>query len=103
MTELECSNRFKKAHPGNNLGMVFQCPNCQCQNIRGTDLVKGDAECEVFEAVCTRATMDAFWSRASQTVANHAREVIFLVKYAEMLDIPSIFPQMGTFSRGHHL
>ena len=60
LAELKDSNRFKTAPPGDHLGTVFQCANCQSQNIRGTDLVIGDAECEVFEAVCTRATLDAF-------------------------------------------
>ena len=103
LEELEDSNRFKKARPGDHLGTVFQCANCQSQNIRGTDLVKGDAECEVFEALYTRVTLDAFWYRASQTAAHHVREVSFIVKYAEMLDIQSPFPRMGPFPRGHHL
>ena len=103
LAEVEDEKRFRTARPGDHLCSAFQCANCQSQNIRGVNLVRGEAESEAFEAVVTRATLDAFWSRASKTVSSHVREVIFIIKYAEMLHIVNPFPRLGPFPRYHHL
>ena len=59
-------------------------------------------EDDVFESVCIRATLDAFWNHSTKTVGSHVREVIFSTKYAAMLDIPSHFPALGPVRRGDH-
>ena len=73
----------------------LQCPNCQSQNIRGRDLSAGKIEDEGFTCLAIRATLDAFWSRSSKTILTHWTEVIFLLRYAEALDIPVPFPRLG--------
>ena len=103
LAEVEDEIRFKRARPGDHLCTAFQCPNCQSQNIRGTDLDPTDIQDEAFESVCIRATLDAFWAHASRTVASHVREVKFIEKYAEMLKIPNPFPRLGPFPRRYHL
>ena len=103
LAEVEDEVRFRKARPGDHLCSAFQCPNCQAQNVKGTDLVKGEPDDEAFEAVCTRAILDAFWSHATSTVAAHVREVGFIVKYARMLGIGNPFPRLGPFPKYCHL
>ena len=60
LAELEDEIRYRKARPGDHLCCPFQCPECQSFNIRGKGLVKGDAASEAFEALATRASLDAF-------------------------------------------
>lgn len=38
LAEVEDEKRYKVARPGDHLCSIFQCPNCQSQNIRGKDL-----------------------------------------------------------------
>ena len=78
----------------------FQCPQCHSFNIRGRGIVRGNIKDDAFEAVCTRAILDAFWNHSSRTVASHVREVAFATKYAGMLDIPCHYPPLGPFPRG---
>jgi hypothetical protein len=64
--------------------------------------VQGDAQDEAFEAVATRATLDAFWTHASRTVAGHVTEVKFMSRYALALGVDP-FPALGPFPLGEHL
>ena len=57
---------------------------------------------EVFECVVTRATLDAFWSRASKTVAAHVREVKFMIKYGHILGLDPL-PPLGPWPLRAHL
>ena len=75
LAEVEDEIRFKQARPGDHLCIPFQCPNCQSQNIRGKSIDSTHIDDLVFECMIVRATLDAFWSRASKTIANHVREV----------------------------
>ena len=79
LSELEDEVRYQQARPGDHLCLPFQCPNCQSQNIRGLDLEVGAIEDEAFECIVIRATLDAFWSRASKTISGHVKEVRFMV------------------------
>ena len=67
LAEVEDELRFGLIRPGNHLCSTFQCPNCQSQNARGRSLVIGDAQDKAFEAMATRATLDAFWTHTSRT------------------------------------
>ena len=56
----------------------------------------------VFECMVIRATLDAFWSRASKTVAGHVREVKFMIKYGDALRVDP-FPPLGPWPLYQHL
>jgi hypothetical protein len=102
LAELEDLKRFKQARPGDHLCTAFQCPNCQSQNInRGKELDPNDAQDDAFEALVIRATLDAFWSHASATVASHVREARFMAKYGTVLGYDPL-PPLGPFPLYHH-
>ena len=103
LAEVEDEICYQKARPGDHVVCPFQCPNCQSQNIRGCNLVRGRAEDEAFEALSIRATLDAFWSHSSKTVSGHVTEVKFVLRYAEALGIPHPFPRLGPWELGRHL
>ena len=102
LAEVEDEIRFRLARAGDHLCTTFQCPNCQSQNIRGRNLVRGEAQDEAFEAIATRAMLDAFWTHASRTVAGHVTEVNFMSRYALALGVDP-FPKLGPFPLGDHL
>jgi hypothetical protein len=49
-----------------------------------------------------RATLDAFWSRASKTVANHVQEVRNMARYGRMFRYPPM-PTLGPWPLYTHL
>ena len=102
LAEVEDEIRFRVARPGDHMCTSFQCPNCQCQNIMGRDLVPGNAADEAFTSLVTRATLDAFWYRSSKTIAGHVTEMRFLTRYAEALGFDP-FPRLGPIPLGDHL
>jgi hypothetical protein len=65
--------------------------------------VAGRMEDEGFACLAVRATLDAFWSRSSKTIATHRTEVTFILRYAATLDISRPFPRLGPYPLGHHL
>ena len=66
-------------------------------------MIPGAPEDDAFESICTRAQLDAFWSRSSKTVSGHVTEVKFISKYADMLGILDPFPKLGPFPKYHHM
>ena len=68
----------QKARAGDPLCCAFQYPNCQSNNIRGEDLMKGELIDVVLTSVCIRAMLDAFRSRSSGTVTKHLTKVWFI-------------------------
>lgn len=95
-------DRFKVARPGDHLCCAFQCPNCQCQNIKGHDLHTNNINDEAFRCLVIRATLDAFWCHETKTVEGHVREYRFMRRYGDSLGF-SPFPVMGPFAVGHHM
>ena len=81
----------------------FQCSSCQSYNIRNRPLVAGDVDSEVFDCLVIRATLDAFWSRSTRTIAGHLREVKLIIKYAGELGATNPLPRLGPFPLYHHL
>ena len=79
---------FKQSRPWGHLCIPFQFPNCQSQNIRGKGIDPNLINDLVFECMVVRATLDAFWSRASKTVANHVREMRNMARYGGMFGYP---------------
>ena len=98
---MEDEKRFRVARPGDHLCCAFQCPNCHSQNIRGKDLDRSKAEDLGFEALVIRATLDAFWSHASSTVASHVSEVRFMSRYGDALGLDPM-PTLGPFPLYRH-
>lgn len=101
LAELEDEVRYQQARPGDHLCVPFQCPNCHSQNIRSRDLVSGNMDDDAFECLAIRATLDAFWSHASATVAAHVREVKFMIKYGRVLGFNPM-PPLGPWPLGIH-
>lgn len=101
LAEVEDEKRFRVARPGDHLCCAFQCPNCHSQNIRGKDLDRSKAEDLGFEALVIRATLDAFWSHASSTVASHVSEVRFMSRYGDALGLDPM-PTLGPFPLYRH-
>lgn len=101
LAELEDEIRYQQARPGDHLSLPFQCPNCQSQNIRCRELCEGNADDDAFECLVIRATLDAFWSRSSATVAKHVREVTFMVRYGSTMGFPPL-PSLGPWPIYEH-
>lgn len=102
LAEVEDEIRFKQARPGDHLCIPFQCPNCQSQNIRGKSIDSTRIDDFVFKCMIVRATLDAFWSRASKTIANHVREVRNMARYGDMLRFAPM-PVLGPWPLHTHL
>ena len=64
--------------------------------------MRNDPKTLVFEIVCIRATLDAFWSRASRTIKGHLSEVRFSLKYARMAGILDPLPRLGPYPLYYH-
>ena len=103
LAELEDEVRFRRARPGDHMCTPFQCSSCQSYNIRNRPLVSGDVDSEVFDCLVIRATLDAFWSRSTRTIAGHLREVKLIIKYASELGATNPLPRLGSFPLYHHL
>lgn len=101
LAEIEDEIRFKQARPGDHLCTPFQCPNCQSYNIRGKAIHQHLVEDLVFECMVVRATLDAFWSRATKTIGNHVREVRNMARYGSMLGYPPM-PVLGPWPLYSH-
>ncbi len=56
----------------------------------------------VLECMIIRATLVAFWSRATKTVSNHVREVSNMAQYGQMLHYPPM-PILGPWPLHAHL
>jgi hypothetical protein len=69
LTEPEDKICFKKACPDNHLCVPFQCPKCWSQNICGKSIDPTYVDDLVLEHMIIRATLDAFWSRATKTIS----------------------------------
>lgn len=101
LAEVDDELRFKTARAGDHICTSFQCPNCQSQNIRGVDLDPRSARDQAFEALAIRATLDAFWSSSSPTVAAHVTNVRFMRRYGESLGFLPM-PALGPFPLYKH-
>ena len=75
LAKIEDEIRFKQARPGDHLYTPFQRPNCQSYNISCKVIHQHLVEDLMFECMVVRATLDAFWSRATKTIGNHVLEV----------------------------
>jgi hypothetical protein len=76
----------------------FQCDLCQFRNIQGRDPVPGLGKDKLLLLCIRRASLDAFWSRESSTVAANARGAKRLQEIGDSVGIASVCPPMGPFS-----
>ena len=89
-----------RARPGDHICTMFQCPNCQSQNIRGRDLEPEENIADAcFESLAIRAQLDAFWARTKNTVKGHVAEARFMAQYGTALGFTPM-PPLGPFQFG---
>jgi hypothetical protein len=85
------------ARAGDHLMTSFQCELCHFRNIMGRDpLDCVEEDMELFE-ITRRANLDAFWDRATSTVASNLREAMRGEKFATRIGMPSLTPPMGPY------
>ena len=94
--------RFMSARDGDHTLTPFQCPQCQCRNIKRRDLIDDFIPDELFKAQVIRATIDAFWSRTPSTLRNHLAEIRHQLRYQRALGY-NCMPPLGPWPLGAHL
>lgn len=97
----EDAGRFMGVRGGDHTLTAFQCPLCQCRNIKGRDLSESWQD-KLFECQLIRATIDAFWSRAVGTLDNHVNELRFQIKYGRALGVDTL-PPLGPWPLGEDM
>jgi hypothetical protein len=102
LAEVEDELHFNQARPGDHLCVPFQCPSCQNQNICGKGIDPNVIDNLVFECIVIRATLDAFWSRSSKTIANHVHEARNMARYGRMQGY-SPMSILGPWALSNHL
>ena len=102
LTVAEDKNRFMSARNGDHTLTPFQCPLCQCRNIKRRDFIRNYLPDELFECQCIRASIDAFWSRTPSTLRNHKSEIRFQLRYQRAMGF-NCFPPLGPWPLGMHL
>lgn len=90
------------ARDGDHTLTPFQCPLCQCRNIKRRDLNPNSLQDELFKCQAIRATLDAFWSRTLGTLQNHKSEIRMQLKYQRALGY-NCLPPIGPWPLGSHL
>jgi hypothetical protein len=98
----EDRGRFMSARNGDHTLTPFQCPLCQCRNIKRRNLIPDFVQDELFTSQCIRATIDAFWSRTSGTLDKHLSEIRMQLRFQRALGY-NCLPPLGPWSLGSHL
>ena len=102
LTVPEDKNQFMSARNGDHTLTPFQCPQCQCRNIKRRNLWPNFIPDELFESQAIRFTIDAFWSQTPSTLKAHLSEVHFQLKYQRALGYICI-PPLGPWPLDDHL
>ena len=102
LTVPDDKNRFMSARNGDHTLTPFQCPLCQCRNIKRRNLIPNLTQDELFVCQVTRATMDAFWSRTPSTLKHHLAEIRHQLRYQRALGFNNL-PPLGPWPLGAHL
>lgn len=91
------AKRFKEGRAGDHLMTPFQCELCHFRNIylRNPSL-RSSVDQEAMEFF-RRASLDAFWSRASSTVKGNLTEGKRNQRFEERMGVPCLVPEMGPF------
>lgn len=89
--------RFRQGRKGDHLMVPFQCKVCHFRNILKRNPIEGYHTDTQLLGYMRRASLDAFWSRASSTVAGNLREAWRGERFPDRVGILSITPPMGPF------
>jgi hypothetical protein len=89
---------FKTARLGDNFMCPFQCDICHFRNMKGRDPVGSYTKDKTLLVAIRRANIDAFWGRASSTVAGNFRDLKKFKNIGlEQLGLMDMLPDMGPF------
>ena len=90
--------RFKSGRNGDSLMCPFQCDLCHYRNIQGQDPIPGLGKDKLLLQCIRRASIDAFWSQESSTVAANARGARPLQEIGDSMGVLAVCPPMGPFT-----
>lgn len=93
--EEEDKSRFMCARAGDHMMTPFQCETCHVRNMLGRNPRPDRARDEELKGMIRRATLDAFWSRESSTVASNLKEARRMERTMAKYGLPSATPPMG--------
>ena len=91
-------NAFQKGRDGDHLMTVFECDLCHFRNIRKMDPQWGNEFDAFMLMVIRRATLDAFWARASSTVTANLKRAgkdTLEGSFRTAMEGPQMVPLMG--------
>ena len=94
---LSDEKRFLEARNGDHLMTPFQCDLCHFRNVFGRNPIPQKLTDQEALELIRRATLDAFWSRASSTVRRNLSEGKRLMRFAQRLEMPCLVPPMGPY------
>ena len=83
----------------NRLMIQFQCELFHYRNLKNMNLVGDKADVVLLRAI-RRENLDAFWSRESGTISPTQINSLKLSKISVTVELTSVLPVMGPFSRG---
>ena len=89
--------RFLEARNGDHLMTQFQCDLCHFRNIMSRDPNHFEVEDREILEYIRRASLDAFWSRESNTVNTNRSVAKRAMKTIGRLKMPPLLPPMGPF------
>jgi hypothetical protein len=73
----------------------FQCETCHVRNMLGRD-PRGDKPKDIeMKEMTRRVSLDAFWSRETNTVKSNQKEARRMEKTMEKYGLPPATPSMG--------
>jgi hypothetical protein len=77
---LHDKNKILSARNGDHLMCPFQCDMCHFKNLKGRDPLRGDYTDRNLLTAIRRSNLDAFWGRASSTVAGNLNTMRNIVR-----------------------
>ena len=94
---------FRQARPGDHLLVTFQCDLCIFRKLRRQECpIQGNPVDANLLACIRRVNLDAFWSRASSTVAAQRRLIERSLDLTNQLGLDPLFPNQGPLPQGDH-
>lgn len=91
----QSKEEFESARPGDHLHTPFQCDVCVFRRLRKADPSPSNSMDDLLLRFIRRANLDAFWSRASSTVANNRRNVKGTIEGMKRFGLPGPFYDPG--------
>lgn len=91
----EDTTKFLSARTGDFLFVPFQCDLCSFRNLTKRSSEPGSQADVRLLVYIRRATLDAFWSRATGTISRSMTGMRKMLRYCNELRIPPPFEQLG--------